>query len=74
MRGFPGVLASTVFGQSMHLLVDESLPNEQIRERLREAGIQEADIRPIAASLEDVFVALTDRHSSSVPATQGKGT
>lgn len=71
MRGFPGVLASTVFGQSMHLLVDESLSNERIRDRLRYVGIRDADIRPIAASLEDVFVALTNRHSSSVPATPG---
>jgi hypothetical protein len=30
-----------------------------LRERLREVGIKEPDIRPIAPSLEDVFVTLT---------------
>ena len=59
LRGFPGVQSATVFGQSMHLLVDASLPDEALRERLGEAGIREADLRPIAPSLEDVFVTLT---------------
>lgn len=59
VRRLPGVRAATVFGQSMHLLVERDLPEDQLRARLREAGIPQADIRPIAPSLEDVFVALT---------------
>jgi len=59
VRHLPGVRTATVFGQSMHLLVDESLSEENLRAELRNAGIAQADIRPIAASLEDVFVALT---------------
>jgi hypothetical protein len=59
VRQMPGVRAATVFGQSMHLLLEESVSEEAIRERLASAGIREADIRPIAASLEDVFVTLT---------------
>jgi len=59
MRQLPGVRTATVFGQSMHLLLDESVSEPMIRERLAGAGIQAADIRPMAASLEDVFVALT---------------
>ena len=59
VRRMPGVRAATVFGQSMHLLLDESVSEEAIRERLASVGIREADIRPIAASLEDVFVTLT---------------
>ena len=50
---------ATIFGQSMHLLLDESVSEHAIRERLATVGIREADIRPIAASLEDVFVTLT---------------
>jgi ABC-type multidrug transport system ATPase subunit len=59
LRHEPGILTATVFGQSMHLLVDRSVTEEQIRRTLAEHGITEADVRPIAPSLEDVFVALT---------------
>jgi ABC-type multidrug transport system ATPase subunit len=63
VRKLDGVRASTVFGQSMHLLVDADLPEQRLRDALREAGIFEVDIRPIAPSLEDVFVALTAHHA-----------
>jgi ABC-type multidrug transport system ATPase subunit len=63
-RTLPGVLSSTVFGQSMHLLVENSVTEEAIRERLRSEKIINADIRPIAPSLEDVFVALTNKLNS----------
>jgi ABC-type multidrug transport system ATPase subunit len=59
LRRLPGVRAATVFGQSMHLLVDEKMGEQTVRVKLAEASIHEADIRPIAPSLEDVFVALT---------------
>lgn len=60
VRHMPGVRTATVFGQSMHLLVDKNLQEEAIREKLASAGIAHADIRPIGPSLEDVFVALTN--------------
>ena len=63
VRKLPGVKASTVFGQSMHLLVEEALLDAQIRACLAQAGIHDADIRPIAPSLEDVFVTLTAKHA-----------
>ena len=63
VRQLPGVRTATVFGQSMHLLVDESVSEQSIHERLAGVGIYHADIRPIAPSLEDVFVALTNRHN-----------
>jgi ABC-type multidrug transport system ATPase subunit len=59
LRHMPGVRNATVFGQSMHLLVDQSLAEETLRTNLRNAGITQVDIRPIGPSLEDVFVALT---------------
>ena len=59
MRQMSGTRAATVFGQSMHLLLDETVSEQAIRERLAGVGIREVDIRPIAASLEDVFVTLT---------------
>ena len=61
VRQLPGVRTATVFGQSMHLLVDKNIPEESIRAELNKAGIPQADIRPIAPSLEDVFVALTSK-------------
>jgi ABC-type multidrug transport system ATPase subunit len=60
VRRLPGVRTATVFGQSMHLLVDADMSNEFIRAELAKHKIPNADIRPIAPSLEDVFVALTN--------------
>jgi hypothetical protein len=59
LRRLPGVRTATVFGQSMHLLVDKTVSEDFLRGELRKAGIPQADIRPMAPSLEDVFVALT---------------
>jgi ABC-type multidrug transport system ATPase subunit len=59
VRRLPGVRTATVFGQSMHLLVEETMSAEFIRAELAKHKIPHADIRPIAPSLEDVFVALT---------------
>jgi ABC-type multidrug transport system ATPase subunit len=61
VRRLPGVRTATVFGQSMHLLVDKGVSEEFILAELRKHKIPRADIRPIAPSLEDVFVALTNK-------------
>ena len=65
LRRLPGVRTATVFGQSMHLLVDKNLSEEFIRAELTKAKIPQADIRPIAPSLEDVFVALTSNGATN---------
>jgi ABC-type multidrug transport system ATPase subunit len=59
MRQLAGVRNTTVFGQSMHLLVDEAMSEQMVRDALSKAGIKHVDIRTIGPSLEDVFVALT---------------
>jgi ABC-type multidrug transport system ATPase subunit len=64
LRKLPVVRAATIFGQSMHLLIDKNTSDEFIRAELAKAGIPQADIRPIAPSLEDVFVALTNEQSN----------
>jgi drug efflux transport system ATP-binding protein len=67
LRHLPGVRTATVFGQSMHLLVDKTTTEDFLRAELQKAGIPQADIRPIVPSLEDVFVALTtDRNQHEV--------
>ena len=63
MRKVPGVRSATVFGQSMHLLVDENLADPQIRAELSRAGISQAEIHHIGPSLEDVFVALSTQNN-----------
>lgn len=63
LRHLPGVRTATVFGQSMHLLVDEGMSEQVIREELAKVKISQVDIRPIAPSLEDVFVALTNNRN-----------
>lgn len=67
VRKLEGIRATTVFGQSMHLLVDEAMPEQSIRGTLAGAGIHDVDIRHIGPSLEDVFVALTAQHSGGRP-------
>ena len=64
MRQLDGVRTATVFGQSMHLLVDESVTREKIDNRLREVGIAHSDIHEIGPSLEDVFVTLSEKHAT----------
>src|SRR5262245_45852174 len=59
LRHLAGIRTATVFGQSMHLLVEDSLAEQAIRDELSRVGIPRADIHPIGPSLEDVFVALT---------------
>src|SRR3954449_3818862 len=63
MREVKGVLNATVFGQSMHLLVDESVRRAEIEEKLRSVGIASPEIHEIGPSLEDVFVTLTAKHA-----------
>src|SRR5260221_6835980 len=63
VRKLDGVRASTVFGQSMQFLVEESMSEQSIRDALTGVGIHKVDIRAIGPSLEDVFVLLTRQHS-----------
>jgi len=64
MRSVRGVRSATVFGQSMHLLVDDAITRTDIEKKLREVGIQSAEIHVIGPSLEDVFVALTAKYGN----------
>ena len=63
MRQLAGVRSATVFGQSMHLLVDQSVQQNEIDEKLHGVGIGHAEIHEIGPSLEDVFVTLSEKHA-----------
>jgi ABC-2 type transport system ATP-binding protein len=54
------VHGATIFGQSIHLLMDESVSLDQVKSDLARDGFADAEIRPIMPSLEDVFVTLTN--------------
>jgi ABC-type multidrug transport system ATPase subunit len=49
----------TIFGNSLHLLVHAGVTDDQIASELTRASGSEVKVRPIAPSLEDVFVRLT---------------
>ena len=58
-RRIPGIRSATIFGQSIHALVDEHFDLDELRNQLLKNGIAVTEIRPLAPSLEDVFVELT---------------
>jgi len=64
-RTLPGVRSATIFGQSIHAQIDDHLDLEQLRVQLLDHKVVVAEIRPLAPSLEDVFVELTYRHQSA---------
>ena len=63
-RQIPGIRSATIFGQSIHALINDSFDLEDLRDQLLKKSIAVAEIRPLAPSLEDVFVELTYRHQA----------
>jgi ABC-type multidrug transport system ATPase subunit len=63
-RQIPGIRSATIFGQSIHALVDDHFDLHDLREQLLKQSIAVAEIRPLAPSLEDVFVELTYKNQS----------
>ena len=67
-RQIPGIRSATIFGQSIHALIDDHFDLNELREQLLKNGIAVAEVRPLAASLEDVFVELTSKHEATLEA------
>jgi ABC-type multidrug transport system ATPase subunit len=63
-RQVPGIRSATIFGQSIHALIEDHFDLHDLREQLLKNGISVAEIRPLAPSLEDVFVELTYKHQA----------
>lgn len=59
IKAIPYVKDATIFGQSLHIMVEENIPNDQIKEDLASRSILLLELREISPSLEDVFVTLT---------------
>ncbi|HEX8184546.1 MAG TPA: ABC transporter ATP-binding protein [Blastocatellia bacterium] len=56
---------ATIFGQSIHLLMDAGEPLERLKAALEKIGIEDAVITRARPSLEDVFVTLTKRQADN---------
>jgi ABC-type multidrug transport system ATPase subunit len=69
-RQIPGIRSATIFGQSIHALIDDHFDLHELREQLLKNGIAVAEVRPLAASLEDVFVELTNKHQAMLEAAR----
>lgn len=63
-RDLEGIRSATIFGQSIHALVEDRFSEADLTSALRREGIVVTEIRPLQASLEDVFVELTYKHKA----------
>jgi ABC-2 type transport system ATP-binding protein len=63
-RAIEGVRSATVFGQSIHALVEERFDMGELRDALSGHGIRVTEVRALEPSLEDVFVELTYKHKA----------
>jgi len=70
VRQIPGIRGATIFGQSIHAQIEDHLDLHELREQLLKKGISVAEIRPLAPSLEDVFVELTYKHQAEQEAAR----
>jgi hypothetical protein len=66
VRKIPGVRSATIFGESIHALVEENLDFGGLKSQLAKSGITVQEIRPLTPSLEDVFVELTYQHQAQL--------
>jgi ABC-2 type transport system ATP-binding protein len=69
-RQIPGIRSATIFGQSIHALINDDLNLHDLQEQLLKNGIAVAEIRALAPSLEDVFVELTYKHQAILEASR----
>jgi ABC-2 type transport system ATP-binding protein len=71
LRLAPGVTDVQMFGERAHVLMDrlETTAGDRLASRLIEAGLTVTSVRPIATSLEDVFIARL--HQSSLSGLPG---
>jgi ABC-type multidrug transport system ATPase subunit len=59
---------ATIFGRSIHALVDETVDQQELEHELRECGIDVEEIRPLIPTLEDAFVELSQRRQAQMEA------
>jgi ABC-type multidrug transport system ATPase subunit len=58
--------SATIFGRSIHALVDESVGQQELDNELRGQGVDVEEIRPLIPTLEDAFVELSQRRQAQM--------
>src|SRR5438552_19066053 len=71
-RTLPYVRAATIFGTSLHLLIDASISDAQLKKDREGFGVADVTVSEIEPSLEDVFVRLTETRGKEVEATRAE--
>jgi ABC-type multidrug transport system ATPase subunit len=69
-RSIPGIRSATIFGQSIHALIEDHFDLADLRAQLASNGISVTEIRPLAPSLEDAFVELTNKHQAALDSSR----
>lgn len=64
LRKVPGVIDAAIFGDKLHVLVSEAANPAELLSVLLQHDIKVGPARPIAASLEDVFVQLVSKRNA----------
>ena len=66
MEAMPGVLGVQLFGERAHVRFDPAIIRDAdaLSSMLGAGGLQGASVRPVPASLEDVFIARLDEARS----------
>ena len=73
-RTLPYVRGATIFGTSIHLLIDDSISNEKVDHDLESFGVGSVKVSDIDPTLEDVFVQLTETKGREIDAAiQNRG-
>lgn len=67
-RTLPYIKAATIFGTSLHLLIDSNIDNARLKHDLESFGAGTVNVSEIDPSLEDVFVRLTETRGKEVEA------
>jgi ABC-type multidrug transport system ATPase subunit len=65
-RTLPAIRSATLYGDSLHALVDEHLDLTELSALFSKKDVTVSEMRPLTPSLEDVFVELSARHASSL--------
>ena len=73
LKGDPAVKKAQIFGLTSRVLADKSPDAAQgIHERLARAGLSDARVRPIRATLEDAFMHLIEQEDQRMAAEGGR--
>jgi len=71
-RKLPFIRSATIFGRSIHALMDDKVTEQELTRELDNIGVHPDEIRPLAPDLEDVFVELTYKHQAEREAALGQ--